>query len=120
MTSRKTVFVEKQLYNLDLFIQQKKRRVTRKPVYTEVSHSRFGKNEMAHLVSHPTAAHPKEYSVVFKDTFYNRNKNQNPQKLRQIAAHELAHIVVPHQHTQRFIQTARKLGAGKYANTKQG
>ena len=75
---------------------------------------------MAHLISHPTIAHPKEYSVVFKDTFYNRNKNQNPGKLRQIAAHELAHIVVPHQHTQQFIQTARKLGAGKYANTKQG
>jgi hypothetical protein len=114
------VTVERQLKNLDSFIQQRKRQVTRKPVYTEVSHSRFGKNEMAHLISHPTVARPREYSVVFKDTFYNRNKNQNPQKLRQIAAHELAHIVVPHQHTKEFVHTARKLGAGKYANTKQG
>ncbi len=116
----KQVPVERQLFRLDQFIQQRKRQVTRKPVYTKISHSRFGKNEMAHLVSHPTIARPKEYSVVFKDTFYNRNKNQNLQKLRQIAAHELAHIVVPHQHTKEFVQTARKLGAGKYANTKQG
>jgi hypothetical protein len=89
-------------------------------VYTEVSHARFSKNEMAHLVSHPTIKNPREYSVVLKDTFYNRNKNTNVTKLKQIAAHELAHIKVPHKHNPEFQRTAKKLGAGKYSNTGMG
>jgi hypothetical protein len=75
---------------------------------------------MAHLVSHPTAHRPKEYSVVFKDTFYNRNKNTNLSKLKHIAAHELAHIKVPHKHTPEFKKTAKRLGAGKYSDTGMG
>jgi len=113
--------VERPLYEIDQTIQRKKRLVTRKPVFTEVSRTGFrDPNEMAHLVSHPNAKHPDHYSVVLKTTFYNRNKNKNLSKLKQVAAHELAHIVVPHQHNQKFKQTARKLGAGKYTDTGRG
>lgn len=116
----KTVPVERQLYLIDRFIQSRARAVTKKPVYTEVSSRRFGKNEMAHLVSYPNATHPSHYAVVYKNTFYNRNKNQNLSKLKQIGAHELAHIKYPHTHTKQFVSTARKLGAGKYSNTRSG
>jgi hypothetical protein len=112
--------VEPQLFKLDKFIQTRKRIITTKPVYTEISHSRFGHNEMAHLVSYPNIKHAKEYSVVYKDTFYNRNKNHNLTKLKQIGAHELAHIAVPNRHTEQFKRVARRLGAGKYSDTKQG
>lgn len=117
---RKSYNGEKPLYKIDKFIQKQKRLVTKKPVFTEVSHAHFAKNEMAHLVSHPTIKHPKEYSVVLKDTFYNRNKNTNLTKLKQVSAHELAHIVVPHKHNDKFKQTATKLGAGKYKDTEMG
>jgi hypothetical protein len=119
MTDRH-VPVERQLYQIDRFIQEKKRLVTRKRVYTELERNGFQRNEMAHLVSHPTVKRPDHYAVVLKTTFYNRNKNHNLSKLKQISAHELAHIVVPHRHNERFQQTARKLGAGKYSNTRRG
>jgi hypothetical protein len=104
----KYVKVEPPLFKLDQFVQRKKRMVTDKPVFTEVKHKPFQRNEMAHLVSYPSIKHPKEYAVVLKDTFFNRNKNMNLPKLKQVAAHELAHIVVPHQHSQEFQRTARK------------
>ena len=113
------VKVERPLFLIDQFIQDKKKKVTKKRVYTEVSHKRFQKHEMAHLVSHPTIKDAKEYSVVFKDTFYNRNKKHNVSKLKKIAAHELAHIKVPHKHNEEFQKTARGLGAGKYAKPYQ-
>jgi hypothetical protein len=115
-----TKLVERQLYQIDRFIQQKKRLVTRKPVYTETARTGFHRNEMAHLVSHPNIQHAKEYAVVLKTTFYNRNKNHNLQKLKQVSAHELAHIVVPHRHNEQFQRTAKRLGAGRYSNTRQG
>jgi hypothetical protein len=116
----KFVKVEPPLFKLDQFVQRKKQMVTNKPVFTEVKHTPFQKHEMAHLVSYPNAKHPKEYAVVLKDTFYNRNKNTNLPKLKQIAAHELAHIIVPHAHSEKFRNTARRLGAGRYANTQRG
>jgi hypothetical protein len=105
---------ERPLYNVDHFIQRKKRAVTNKPVYTEIHHKGFRKNEMAHLVSHPTVEHPKYYSIQFKDTYYNRNKNTDLDKLKRVGAHELAHIKVPHRHDAAFSKVAKKLGAGKY------
>ena len=116
----KTKKVERPLYEIDRFIQQKKRLVTRKPVYTETGRTGFQPNEMAHLVSYPNAKRPNHYAVVLKTTFYNRNKNHNLQKLKQVSAHELAHIAVPHRHNEQFQQTARRLGAGRYSNTRQG
>jgi hypothetical protein len=116
----KTIPVERQLYLVDRFIQSKARSVTKKPVYTEISSKRFGPNVMAHLIAYPNASRPSHYAVVFKTTFYNRNKNQNLAKLKQIGAHELAHIKYPHRHTKQFVETARKLGAGKYSNTRSG
>jgi predicted SprT family Zn-dependent metalloprotease len=113
----KTKKVEPQLYQIDRFIQQKKRLVTRKPVYTETRRVGFQPHEMAHLVSFPNAQHPKEYAVVLKTTFYNHNKNTNLLKLKQVAAHELAHIVVPHKHNEQFKRVARKVGAGRYDDT---
>jgi predicted SprT family Zn-dependent metalloprotease len=113
--------VERPLYEIDRFVQRKKVQVTRKPVFTEVSRTGFkDPHEMAHLVTFPNAQHPNHYAVVLKTTFYNRNKNQNLPKLKQVAAHELAHIAVPHQHNERFRRTARRLGAGKYDDTGRG
>lgn len=117
---KRMVKVERPLYEIDRFVQQKKRMVTNKPVYTEISRERFHKHEMAHLVTYPNERHPKHYAVVLKTTFYNRNKNTNIQKLKGVAAHELAHIAVPHRHNEEFQRTARKLGAGKYSNTRRG
>jgi hypothetical protein len=113
--------VERPLFRLDQYIQQKKREVTRKPVFTEVTRSRFrDPTEMAHLYAYPNQTKTEYYSVVFKDTFYNRNKNQNLNKLKQVASHELAHIKVPNKHNDEFQETARKLGAGRYSNTRRG
>jgi hypothetical protein len=113
--------VERPLYELDRFVQQKKRQVTTKPVFTEITRRGFrDPHEMAHLVSHPNAQHPTHYAVVLKTTFYNRNKNQNLPKLKQVSAHELAHIKVPHRHNEQFKRVAKKLGAGKYTDTGRG
>jgi predicted SprT family Zn-dependent metalloprotease len=115
------ITVERPLYEIDRFVQKRKHIVTKKPVFTEVSRTGFkDPHEMAHLISHPTTRRPTHYAVVLKTTFYNRNKNTNLPKLKQVAAHELAHIAVPHQHNDKFRHIAKRVGAGKYNDTGRG
>jgi penicillin-binding protein-related factor A (putative recombinase) len=115
--SKKVISPLRSVFN---YVQKKKKLITRKPVGVSVKHTGFDKHEMAHIVAHPTIKNAKAYTIVYKDTFYNRNKNKNPQKLKQIAAHELAHIKNPNTHNEKFKKTATKLGAGKYNDTGKG
>jgi hypothetical protein len=52
------------------------------------------------------------HSIEIRKDYYERYKN-HPTELKAAISHEVAHVVVPHGHNEKFKAVAKKLGADK-------
>jgi predicted SprT family Zn-dependent metalloprotease len=102
------------LYQYDHWLEKKSQKATSRPVYLRTNGHFKDEKEAARLVKYTK---PTEYEIVFKKTYYQHNQN-NPQKIKGVMAHELAHIKYPHTHDANFKKEARRLGAGEYATAR--
>jgi len=119
----------KLLKKMDLFLEKTARKTTDSPVFLKVGNFR-DKTEVARLVKYEPTAHgkskglPTEYEVVFSKREINECRAKNPhceRDMKQIIAHELAHIKYPaprtptgrYIHTASFRKECHRLGGGE-------